>query len=221
MAWDPCWEELFSQQAWAKYPGEDLIRFVARNFYRTSSRNKVRLLEVGCGPGANLWYMAREGFSVYGVDGSETAVLHARGRLDAECPGWTGAITVGDISRLPFEDGFFDAVIDNEALYCNSFEETQHMCQEMARVTRSKGKLFSRTFATGSWGDRTGERVGHNAWLVAEGPCQNKGFSRFTEHEEIGRLYRGFTVTDTVLLTRTADHRQHEIREWIVEGEKP
>ena len=25
MAWDPVWENIFSNQSWGKYPGEDLI----------------------------------------------------------------------------------------------------------------------------------------------------------------------------------------------------
>jgi tRNA G46 methylase TrmB len=52
------------QQEWGKYPPEHVIRFVARNFYRVPDRKYVHLLEVGCGPGANVWFMAREGFAV-------------------------------------------------------------------------------------------------------------------------------------------------------------
>ena len=33
MAWNNVWEQVFSSQEWGKYPGEDVIRFVARNFY--------------------------------------------------------------------------------------------------------------------------------------------------------------------------------------------
>ena len=34
MAWDPVWESIFTSQAWGRYPGEDVIRFVAKNFSR-------------------------------------------------------------------------------------------------------------------------------------------------------------------------------------------
>lgn len=91
MAWDPLWERVFSSQSWGNYPGEDFIRFVANNFYQNLNRGQVRILEVGCGPGANLWFMAREGFSVYGVDGSQTAIALAKSRLDLEVPQWGGA----------------------------------------------------------------------------------------------------------------------------------
>lgn len=220
MSWDPVWEKVFSSQAWGKYPGEDLIRFVARNFYGASDRGAVRLLEVGCGPGANLWFMAREGFAVYGIDGSQTAIDQARTRLDTECPGWKGQLWCGDMGRIPVEDGFFDAVIDNEAIYANSFDNSGRIYDELARVCRPGGKLFSRTFAKGCWGDGTGQQAGRNAWVVAEGPLLNKGVSRFTELSEIRDLIKGFEIMEIELLTRTMGNRDHEVREWLIIGEK-
>jgi len=71
-SWDQVWESVFKQQEWGKYPGESLIKFVARNFYK-NDRKRVSLLEIGCGPGANIWFMAREGFNVTGIDGSQIA----------------------------------------------------------------------------------------------------------------------------------------------------
>ncbi len=220
MAFDPVWDEVFRSQAWGKYPGEDLIRFVARNFYRAPERGAVRILEAGCGPGANLWYIAREGFATYGVDGSPTAIAQARARLDAECPEWQGELRVGDIARLPFEDNFFDAVIDNEAVYANSYADSVQIYAELARVCKPAGKLFARTFATGCWGDGTGQPVGHRAWLAAEGPLHNKGYSRFTEFSELPDLLQGFEIQEVELLTRTMDGRAREVREWLVTGEK-
>lgn len=222
MAWDPVWEEVFRNQAWGKYPGEDLIRFVARNFYRVDDRSKVRILEVGCGPGANLWYLAREGFGFCGIDGSATAIEQAAARLDAECPGWRayGELRVGDIGQLPFADEHFDAVIDNEAISCNSHESSRLIYAEMARVCHKGGKLFSRTFANGSWGDGTGEQAGHHAWRCGEGPLVGKGMVRFTTLEEIPALVAGFQVKSVERLAWTAEARTREIAEWIILGEK-
>lgn len=220
MAWDEVWEDVFSQQEWGKYPSEEVVRFVARNFYKVPDRKSVKILDLGCGPGAQLWYLAREGFSIYGIDGSKTAIEKARERLDQECPGWTGELKVGDITTLPFSDSFFDAVIDNEVIYANSLEDSRRIYTELARVCKVGGKLYSRTFATGCWGDQTGQKVGHNAYLVSEGPMFNKGLTRFTEYGEIHQLATGFQINEIDLLVRTVDSRQHEIKEWIILGEK-
>jgi SAM-dependent methyltransferase len=174
--WDSVWEGVFSRQAWGRYPGEDLIRFVARNFYSHAQRADVRILEVGCGPGANLWFLAREGFAFAGIDGSAAAITQAQQRLDAEVPGWRdrGSLDVGDIVNLPFPSGHFDAVIDNECVYCNDFESSVRIYNEMARVTKSGGKLFARTFAAGSWVDGEGELIGRNYWRCSAGPLARK-----------------------------------------------
>src|ERR1019366_523612 len=78
--WDPVWEQIFSTREWGKYPPEHVVRFVAGNFYRVPDRKEMCLLEVGCGPGANVWFMAREGFTVSRIDGSATAIKQARER---------------------------------------------------------------------------------------------------------------------------------------------
>lgn len=222
MAWDPVWEQVFRSQAWGKYPAEELIRFVARNFYKASNRKDVRILEVGCGPGANLWYLAREGFGFSGIDGSETAIQQAAARLDAECPGWQeyGELRVGDITKLPFETNTFDAVIDNEAISCNQYEPSKQIYSEMARVLKSKGKLFSRTFSKGSWGDATGESVGRGAWKCGEGPLAGKGVVRFTAESEISDLVKDLKLTNVEKLSWTVENQAHSISEWIIYADK-
>ncbi|CAG0980626.1 demethylmenaquinone methyltransferase / 2-methoxy-6-polyprenyl-1,4-benzoquinol methylase [Rhodocyclaceae bacterium] len=223
MSWDPVWEKIFREQAWGKYPGEELIRFVARNFYAAPDRSAVRILEVGCGPGANLWFLAREGFAFAGIDGSSTAIAKAEKRLDDECPGWRsfGELRVGDMGNLPFGDAEFDAVIDNEAVCCNPWDASKAIYAEMARVTKPAGRIFSRTFADGTWGEGTGKSAGHHAWFCEDGPMAGKGFTRFTTLDEIPVLIAGFDVRSVELLTWTLEDRRHEIREWVILGEKP
>lgn len=216
--WDPVWEDIFASREWGKYPSEDLIRFVARNFYQAADRSSVRLLEVGCGPGANLWYLAREGFSFAGIDGSRTAIDKAASRLDAECPGWRarGELKVGDIASLPYDPASFDGVIDNEALYCNSFDVTCDIYVDIARVLKAGGRQYSRTFATGSWGDGTGEPIGHRAWRCTEGPLAGKGVSRFTAEEDIPVLLAPFELDTLEMLSWTVDSRRQQVREWVI-----
>ncbi|EAL1485109.1 SAM-dependent methyltransferase, partial [Campylobacter coli] len=45
------WENIFSNKEWGKYPSENLIRFIARNFYNVKNRNEIRILELGLGTG--------------------------------------------------------------------------------------------------------------------------------------------------------------------------
>ena len=124
------WEDIFQNNEWGKYPSLAVVRFVARNFYKAPNRKDIRILELGCGTGANLWYCAREGFSVIGLDGSKTALNTMISRFNAEhlnsnliyARDGDYSLTIEDI-----EDDSLDAIIDVESLYCNSFSKTRQI----------------------------------------------------------------------------------------------
>jgi len=220
MAWDSIWEKIFSARAWGKYPGEDVVRFVARNFYKANPRSDIKLLEVGCGGGANIWFMAREGFTVYGVDGSETAIEMCQMRLNEEEPNWRGEVSVTDILALPFADNFFDGVLDVEAVYCNDFEQSKLIYAEMVRVLKPSGKFYSRCFAKGTIGDETGELISRNTYRPAVGPMAHTGTTRFTAREDLAELLpKNLTLLEVDQITRGAP-LANPVIEWCITAEK-
>ena len=153
--------------------------------------------------------------------GSPHAIGAAQKRLDAECPGWTGELRVGDICDLPYDTDSFDATIDNEAIYANSFDNAVKIYAELFRVTKPGGKLYTRMFATGCTGENTGQRVGEKTWIVSEGPLSDRGLTRFTELSEIKQLLGLFRICSIELTTRTEQNRTQQLSEWLVVGEKP
>jgi len=220
MAWDKTWEALFSAKLWGKYPGEDVIRFIARNFYSVPDRSAIKLLEVGSGTGANLWFMAREGFSTFGVEGSQAAVDLCQNRLDEEVPAWQGSLQQGDIIALNFPDDYFDAVLDIEACYANGFDDAKKIYQEMARVLKPGGKFYSRCFAKGCIGDETGEALGYNAYLTEVGPTLGTGLARFTSREDIDALLpASLKLVELDIAERGALIGNHVI-EWCITAQK-
>ncbi|WP_422823976.1 class I SAM-dependent methyltransferase [Variovorax robiniae] len=197
MTWNSLWDDVFRSRPWGQYPGEDVVRFVARNFYGATQRSAVRLLEVGCGTGANLWFMAREGFCVHGIDGAATGVQIAQNRLDKDCPGWRdrgGRIDIGNMYPLDYPDAHFDGVFDVAAIcYCD-WDLSRRTYAELARVTRPGGRLFARTFARGCWGEGTGQAVGRQIWHCSEGPLANLGATRFTSHRDVPSLFTDWHI---------------------------
>lgn len=214
MSWNPLWEEIYRARAWGRYPGEDVVRFVLGQYGGAADRAQVRLLEVGCGSGANLWFMAREGFAAHGLEGSGTAVRLCQERLDRECPGWRsrGDVRQGDFARLPYPDGHFDAVIDVVAICYASVEEAQGVYAELARVTKPGGRLFSRTFARGCWGEGTGTATGTDMWTCTEGPLAGHGPTRFTAAADVPALLRGWRVERVEHACLSEGNGAHDIR---------
>lgn len=218
--WDSTWEKIFSSRPWGKYPGEDVVRFVARGFYKFTDRSSIKLLEIGCGTGANLWFIAREGFQVYGVDGSQSAIDLSRARLDGDVAGWQGRLAVGDVLSLDFPDDYFDGVLDVEAVCCNDFNQSKLIYAEMVRVIKPGGKFYSRCFSKGTIGDETGEVLGRNTYLPTVGPMAHTGLTRFTAREDLTELLPlNLTVLEVDQVVRGVP-LGNPILEWCVTAEK-
>ena len=129
--YDAVWESIFSSRAWGRYPAEDLIRFVAREAFSAKDRARLKALELGCGPGANLWFLANEGIPFDAIEGSPSAVAQAKARLDSEKPGWKGRIEVGNFCHLPGDFRGYNFVLDSEAIYCNDFDESAKLIADI------------------------------------------------------------------------------------------
>lgn len=214
-SWDNIWEKVFQENPWGKYPSESLIRFIATNFYK-SNRSEIKILEVGCGTGANIWYISREGFSAYGIDGSKTGIEIAKKRLDEE--NLHGNLVVGDIIKLPYEDNFFDSVIDVECLYANNFENTQLILKEINRVLKNDGLFYSRTLSDKMYiGKGFKQYSKYEFDEVKLGPLKGKGYLRLIDRSGISSLYKkGFKIISIDLMEYTQNNSKEFISEYII-----
>ena len=122
MSWSNVWDDFFTEKNVSKYPQSDLIRFVSK-YFNKSDKSLIKILEVGCGAGVNIWYLTREGFNTYGIDGSKIGIAQAKEKLDRE--NLNSDLSVGDIIKLPYQDDFFDCVIDNACLCANTKENSK------------------------------------------------------------------------------------------------
>lgn len=126
------------------YPNESLIQFVASRYFGMSvqERQSIRILEIGSGSGANLWMIAKEGFQAYGLDSSETG-LNLAGTHLAEKWGGAADLKQGSFTALPYDDGFFDAVVDVVSMQHLDLADSQLALREICRVLRPEGEYFS------------------------------------------------------------------------------
>jgi ubiquinone/menaquinone biosynthesis C-methylase UbiE len=218
-SWDPIWEEVFTSQEWGKYPGESLIQFVARNFYKLD-RKKIKLLEVGCGTGANIWYMSRENFDVYGIDGSKSAIEIATKRIADER--LTATLKVGDIVNLPYQENHFDAVIDNECLYANDTANSNLILSEIYRVLKPGAMFYSRTFSNDMYvGENLRSKVRFEFKDISDGPLAGKGFVRLIDRVGINELYgKYFQIKSIDKLEYTRNNGSTTISEWVIISQK-
>lgn len=219
-SFDPAWEEVFQRQAWGKYPPEHVIRFVARNYYAAADRSAVRVLDLGSGPGAVTWYLAREGFSASAIDGSAAAIKQLEARFAAE--GLRAETRVGDLVRLPWADNSFDLAIDNGAITCNSFAMARVIANEAYRVLVPGGRFLSANFSDRSWGYGSGPSDAPGEFTdLTEGPTVGKGRTLFLGRSQVGELYQRFTNVQVERVSYTVDGGKNQIELWVVTCQKP
>lgn len=186
------WEEMFASRSWGRYPPEDLVRFMGRRFKGVEKSN-VRVLEIGCGPGANLWFLHREGYQTCGIDASKTAIEQANARLaheNAYCKSPAFDLKVGNFAALPWEDASIDVVIDIFALYANTPEVIQSAAEEIYRVLKPSGVFYSKLWGTQTTGCGEGNQIDNATYdAIPSGPCRDMGVSRFFDQDAIQSMF--------------------------------
>jgi SAM-dependent methyltransferase len=90
----------------ADMPDENLVEYITKGILRNG-----KVLEVGCGPGRNAFYLAGKGFKVDAVDSSEEAISWAKER--AEGKGMNINFIKEDIFLLKHEENDYGFVYDS------------------------------------------------------------------------------------------------------------
>jgi len=132
----PEWDELFKEEEfrWAE-PNQAVVELV--KIFK--SRNIKRILDLGCGTGRHLVYLAKQGFEVYGSDVSERGLSYAKRGLEKER--LNAIILRSDMTVIPHPDTFFDAVISIYVIYHNTLDNIEKAVSEIRRVLKKNGYL--------------------------------------------------------------------------------
>lgn len=185
------------------YPAEHIIRFIARNYYKTE-RKQVKILDFGCGGGNHTWYLAREGFDTYAFDGSPYAVENAKKKLEKE--GLRADIRVLDGVNMEYEENFFDAVIDNVCICTNTLQNIKKMYANVHKVLKEGGKLETVCFGKETYGYGMGRVLEEGTYMeIPDGPLHDRGVTHFYGKEDLERVLAeaGFKdiIVDVILYT--------------------
>lgn len=100
--------------------------------------NKV-VLDIACGEGYGSNLLAQNASYVHGVDIDEQTIILANKKYKKKNLNYT----VGDTSKIPFDNNFFDVVVSYETI--EHHDQHHEMIKEIKRVLKPNGKIIIST----------------------------------------------------------------------------
>lgn len=121
------------QTMWHKFaPAHELVTLIA-----TGIVPKGPSLDLGCGGGVEVAYLATQGFDACGLDFSPTALgIAKKSAVEADV---RAEFCAGSAVELPFAEGLFALITDRGCLHHIRDKDRKHYAREVARVTRGGG----------------------------------------------------------------------------------
>lgn len=174
-------------------------------------------LDLGCGLGRHLVYLAQVGFEVHGADLSGEALRRAHEWLRDE--GFVARLTRCDFACLPYRDSSFDAVVSLYVLYHGVFDTMRTAFREVYRVLRPGGLGLVSLISDRHYRRGSGVEVEAGTYIPDVGI--DAGLPHhFSTREEIGMLVRDCTILRLDLEEQEEEggsRRSH----WLLLFEKP
>lgn len=187
--WDQRYREDTHMSVW---PWSELVSFVMR--YARPRGPGFRVLELGCGAGANIPFFDQLGVSYWAIEGSPFIVE----RLREKWPVWSDQIVAGDFTiDIPFA-GPFDLVVDRGSVPHNPEAAIRRCLGKVRRLLKPDGKYVGITWfstACSEYGGGTQADDRYTRTGYTDGPFARVGKVHFCDREHLEDLFKEFTFT--------------------------
>lgn len=211
--WEASFAEQIAQGAFNTAAVEALVRNVSyylRARHAPEALRDLHFLEMGCGAGSNLLWLAEKGIRVSGVDISPTALGLARHRLERAGLGdRIGQLAVSSVGEVPFADQSFDGIIEACVFQHLGRDERVRAFSNVRRLLKPGGLFAGYMLDTGhtTFAMQRGQRADGDpgTLLLSDGSNRlhltNLGLCHFYTRDEIAGLLAGMTIIDPCLTT--------------------
>lgn len=108
-----------------------------QDFYRyhLNKKIKIKIIDIGCGSGSNLFFLKEKGFDLYGVDKSKKAIDY----IIKKDSSLKKKIFTTSFTNLPFDNNYFDAAICIGVFYYEDLNGIKKGISELYRVLKKDG----------------------------------------------------------------------------------
>lgn len=117
-------------------------------------RRNDRILDLGCGNGADTKYLVGRGYNVLSCDFADNALKNVKRFVKN-----SSVEKVDMMKGLPFEDDSFGVVVADLSLHYFDSETTKKIISEIKRVLKPRGVLLARVVSSGNY-QKPAEEIG-------------------------------------------------------------
>ena len=207
--WEDSFDEQIARGAYNTAPVEALIRNVAY-WLRDQDKRPLHFLEMGCGAGPTLVWLAQKGITVSGIDIATNALELARQNLTRN--GYTdriGQLVEGSVVKTPFPDASFDGILESCVFQHIPRAERIQTFREVARLLKPGGLFVGHMLADThtTFQKLQSQQLAEDpgSLQLADGSSKihltNIGLAHFFKKDEYAELLPGFRVVDPCLTT--------------------
>lgn len=134
------WRQTYEQTAYRDLPwySAGSYPWVRRAVEERWLRPGGRVLDVGCGAGSNVLFLARSGYRAAGIDLAPMAISAARARIGRA--GLEADLRVADALALPFPRNSFTGATDVGCFHTLPIRLRRAYAHELGRVIRPGGR---------------------------------------------------------------------------------
>ncbi len=161
---------------------------------------------------------------VYGIDISPSAIRKTEKYLNEAHNIYNvrANLKVADARELPYENEFFDIVIDCATIQHLPFKDHKKVYVEINRVLKSAGYFWSLHIAKGSWGYGTGNLIDYETFdNLSESPLADMRITCMPSDKDLENLLQGGSKINNIeKYSLTYENQQREIIHWIVEARR-
>lgn len=200
------WEKIYQTGAHnSVWPWSDVVSLTNR-YFRGGDKSSLRVLELGCGAGANIPFFSAIGMKYCGIEGSMTMVQELKKRYliphnTDECFPSLVDVRRGDFTEaIPF-DGEFDLVVDRGSVTCNSTADIRKAIALAYEKLRKGGYYFGLSWISTKYGvfsDATEQCsiIDDHTRVFHSGYFEGLGNVHFSDADHIRELFHQMTIIE-------------------------
>ncbi len=186
------WDTAYQQRPYVeKNPHDGVVRLIENLDHPTTHQ----ILDLGCGDGRHLVFLAQQGYAPIGIDLAFWGVRRSKQWVDKRR--FETKLVCGHARYLPLESESIDTVISIQVIHHQYFKGIQRTISEVQRILRKNGKFYFTVpkYPPSNWKNMRYKQVEGQTYMPLEGFEKNIPHYFFKE-EELHAMLEGFEILE-------------------------